>query len=97
MSDANKDGIPDNIEKTFKKGLIVGIVAGVFGGGASLSVAVWAFPQLAGLLAIFAGGVCDPVKLELGRYKEAIACYEARAQANSIDDELCKSKLVVDE
>ncbi len=87
----DQNNIEDDDEITFhKKSFLIGILTGVFGGSIVLSISVYFFPSLAGLLAIFAGSVCEPVKVELGQYKEAIACCEARL--NEDEFKLCKSK-----
>ncbi len=92
MADNNNNNIPDADEVTFhKKSALIGGLVGLFGGSVSLSIAVFFFPSLAGLLAVFAGSVCKPVESELVRYKEAATCCEARMAAE--DYELCKSKL----
>ena len=91
MIDENQNSVEDADEITFhKKSFITGVLTGVFGGSITLSIGVYFFPSLAGLLAVFAGSVCEPVKVELGHYKEAIACCEARL--DEFEFKLCRSK-----
>lgn len=63
--DKDGDGIDDAFAAGLKKGVLVGAIAGVFGGGIILSLVVYFVPQASGLLAIFAGGACRQVEQSL--------------------------------
>ena len=98
MNDDNKNGIRDRDEVAVHgKSLAMGLVLGIFTGGVALSIIVHYVPSMAGLLGILAGTVCTPIESELGRYREAVACFEAGAEATGVNYDLCKQKYIIRE